>query len=516
MTYRWPGLVGSALVAWLAMVGCGAVPSDMPPPDGGSTSIEFDTSGVLTLAPKDTAVVDLSAMGVSSAVLSLAGNYLDAFLDADSVDLSSGHAEVTLRAPSTPTTFSILAAGGGQSARLDVAISATGFASVRVKVNYVGKRAVPIVAASTFVETTCAQLPPGANDGSPLKVGTYGETLLVPSVPTDGQVAVSVRIAHYATGCFDVPSLTPGETRDVTVDVFDLPLDLASSTLETRFTFTPNTSDETALESYFEQLVDAAVLGASFSTSTGEAGSLLDAMASISASPSQFAAARSQNAWDAATASWLAQHGPSMHDRVAAWLLAAAQAGLGDLTGHLDGAAAKPVFTPLAIGPIDATTAGVSAPLPFAWSAQANDVLSMSGSVTVVPSRLACALADEQAKADVSGSTGVADALGISIDCAGLGATLAQGGYAFGTCDDSCVTNLCTTAIADAWGDGTSALDQTSDALTLTLSVAAPATVVDTPRVQSYTGTWVGSFAYSTTQVGTKGAAKGANGILPN
>jgi hypothetical protein len=519
MTYGWPSVVRSAGVALLAAacaLGCDFSDGGTPPPDGGAASIQFDASGVLALAPKDTAVIDLSAVGVENATLSLAGNYLDAFLDADAIDLSSGHGEVTLRAPSSPTTFSVLAASGTASARLDVAVSATGFATVRVTMNYQGKRAVPIVAASTFVETTCAQLDGKTDDGAPLVVGTYGEKLVIPSVPTDGQVAVNVRIAHYALGCFDVASLTPGETRDVTVDVFDLPLDLAGSTLETRFTFTPDTQNEAALQAYFVQVVDAAVLAASFSSTTAEPGTLLSAMSAASTSPSAFDAARSQNGWDSTTSAWLGQQGASMHDRAAQWLLEAAQAGTGDLTGHLEGAATKPVFTPKMLGSLDATTAGVTAPLPFMWSGQANDVLSISGAVTVVPSQLAAAGADLRAAAEVNGATGVADALATVMDCAGLGDDLAQGGYAFGTCDGACMGGLCTTAIANLWDAGANSLTKTSDALSLSLSVAAPAEVVDTPQVQSYAGSWVGSFSYGTYQIGTKGVAKGAYGTIPN
>jgi len=516
MSYRWPGLASALFACVTALGGCSAAPQSKPTPDGGSSSIQFDSSGVLAVAPKDTVVIDLSASGVSNATLSLAGSYLDAFLDADTVDLSSGHGQFTLRAPSTATTFSILAAAGEQSARLDVSVSATGFADVRVQVDYHGKRAVPVVTASTFIETTCAQLTGKTDDGSPEQIETYGDPILLENVPTDGRVAVFVRIAHYATGCFDVASLTPGETRDVDVDVFDLPLDLADTTLETRFTFTPDSGDEAALLSYFEQLVDGAVVGASFSSSTGEASRLLDGMAAASGNANAFASARSQNGWDSATSSWLGQHGPSMHDRVAAWLVAAAQAGLGDLTGHLDGDATKPVFTPLMLGSLDAGAAGVSAPLPFAWSGQANDVLSMSGSVAIVPSELACAAADAQAAADVSGATGVPDALALSIDCDGLGDSLANGGYAFGACDGSCMSGLCSAAIEAAWSAGAAALTKTSDALSLTFSVAAPVQVVDTPEVQSYAGSWVGSFSYATTQVATKGDAKAAHGTLPN
>ena len=498
------------------LAGCSVSGIVQPSPDGGSATISFDDGGVLTLAPKETATLDLSAAGLSDATVSLAGNYLDAFLDADAVDLSSGHGQVTLRAPSSPTTFSVLAASGQATARLDVSVSATGFANIRVTADYHGKRAVPLVVASTFVETTCAQIAGNVVDGSPRKVETFGDPILLGSVPTDGQVAVFVRIQHYATGCFDVASLAPGETRDVTVDVYDLPLDLADSSLETRFTFAPDPGDAQALESYFTQIVGPSVMEASFPSTSGESTRLLDAMASASGVASQFDAARSNKGWDAATSTWLSQHLPTMHDRVAQWLGEAVQSGVGDLTGHLAGDASKPIFTPSMLGPLDAPSAGISAPLPFVWSGQANDVLSISGSIAIVPSKLACAAADLRAQIDVPSATGVADALATTIDCAGLGSALVPQGYAFGQCDASCVAGLCDAALNGLWNAGAASLDKTSDVLTLSLSVAAPADLIDTPQVQSYAGAWVGTFGYATQQIATKGVAKGAYGTLPN
>ena len=513
MTYRLAALfIGAAI----ALGGCSSGGIISPGPDGGSTSLSFDATGPLTLAPNDTAVISLSGKGVSSATISLAGNYLDAFLDADNVDLASDHASFTLQAPSSPTTFSVLATAGPQTARLDVSVSATGFATVRVSVDYQGKRPVPIVAASAFVETTCAQLAGAATDGSPLVIGTYGEKLIISSVPTDGRVAVNVRIAHYATGCVDVTSLTPNETDDVTAPVFDLPLDLANTTLETRFTFAPDTADGAALASYFEQYVGQAILQSSFPSTSTDASHLLDAMASASTSPSQFASARSQKSWDSAVGTWLGQHTPSLHDRIAKWLQEAAQNGAGDLIGHIAGDPSKPVFTPTLVGTLDAAKAGLSAPLPFAWSGQPNDVLSISGNVSIVPSQLACLAADQRAQADVPQATGVADALVTTMDCAGLGNALAQGGYAFGTCDGVCAGDLCSTAIANLWTAASASLSKTSDTLTLSISVAAPVTVGDAADVQSYNGSWVGTFGYTTTQIATKGVAKAANGTVPN
>ncbi len=523
MAYRWAELARSVAVrvaAWVVLVACVACSDNsvLTPQDGGVSTVQFADTGVLTLAPKQTATISLSGSNVSTVTLSLGGNYLDAFLDSDSVDLAGTPPQgtFTLHAPSSASTFSLLAAAGQATARLDVAVSAVGFANIRVTMNYQGKRAVPIVAASTFLETTCAQLGNAATDGAPLVVGTYGDKLVIPSVPTDGQVAVNVRIAHYATGCLDIPSLAPNTTRDVTVNVFDLPLDLKDTTLETRFTFTPSTTDATALSAYLDQDVSSAVLAASFPSSGSEGSLLLDAMGAASTSPTAFATARNQSAWDTTVDGWLALHSPTMSSHASTWLHEASQVGIGDLTGHLASDPAEPVFTPKTLGTLTASVAGISAPLPFAWTGQPGDILSLSGAVEIVPSQFACAMADLRAQADVPTSTGVASALSHDIDCQGIATTLAQGGYAFGTCDSSCVDALCVTALTNLWGSGATSLSKTSDIVTLSLSVAAPAQVGDTANVQSFVGSWVGSLAYGSSKINTQGVAKGAFGTVPN
>jgi len=102
------------------------------------------------------------------------------------------------------------------------------------------------------------------------------------------------------------------------------------------------------------------------------------------------------------------------------------------------------------------------------------------------------------------------------MDCTGLGSALAQGGYAYGSCDGACAGDLCSTAIANLWTAAAASLTKTSDALTLSISVAAPVTVGDAADVEAYAGSWVGTFGYTTTQIATKGVAKAANGTVPN
>jgi hypothetical protein len=517
MTYRGPAVGALFALVAVFLPACGTADVGYRQPTNGVTSsVTFDQDGVLALAPSQTVAVNLHS-DVDTVTLSLAGDYLDAFLDSDSVDTSSGQGTFKLHAPSSPSTFSILAVAGNASARLDVAVSATGFATVDVTVNYTGDRPIPEVAASVFLETTCALLDGAAMDGSPLVLGTQGEQLVIPSVPTDGHVAVAVRIAHYATGCVDIASLSPNETHSVTVDVFDLPLDLGDTTLETRFTFTPIIADATTLAGYFDQTVSGAVLAAAFPTTQTESYDLLDAMGAASTSPSDFAAARSSMGWNSATQSWLDAHTPTLTARASAWLHASANAGLGDLTGHLAADPMTPTFTPKTLGALDATKAGISAPVPFSWTGQPADVLSVTGNVTIVPSALACAGADVVAQTDVPTSTGVATALALGIDCTGLGSALVPAGYGFDTCDATCVAALCVSALDAMWTSGAAALSKPSEALTLAITVAAPVQVGDTANVTSFMGAWVGSFSYGyTSKIATQGVAKGAYGVVPN
>jgi len=518
MAFSWPRTLLTAFL--IGAAACSASMHNPPPPGDGGTgpTVAFDQTGVLTLAPGDTVSIGLTTTGVVDHVaVALSGNYLDAFLDANDLPLQAGRAAVMLRAPSAATTFSLLAVAGTASARLDVSVSATGFADVRVTTDYLGKRPVPLLTASAFFETTCAELttaPP--KDGSPLVVGTYGETLVLPSVPTDGHVAISVRIAHYAVGCADIDGLVPNQTRDVAVSVYDLPFDLADTTLEARFTFAPDPADAQALAAYLAQ-VDGTVLNAFSPSAGGEAGMLLDAMAAASGAPQQFDTQRTQMGWDGAVQTWLGAHAPSMHDRAGQWLSAGLANGFGDLVAHLasGNTPGNCALTPELLGTLDATAAGIIAS-PFVWAGAPNDVLQLSGVVAIVPSKLATVAADARAVVDVPQSTGVASALAAAMDCTGLGAALASGGYSFGVCDASCTAALCATAIADRWQGAAQSLANSSDTLVLTVSASAPATVADFADVQSYDGSWVGQLSFYSSQIGTKGATRANHGSLPN
>ena len=149
-----------AVVAALAVAcsGSGAAPA-LPRGDAPAATLSFDVDGgVLTAAPREELKVGIRSHGtIGPVTLSLDGDCADASLDRATTKVDgSGDGEFFLRAPSIPATFSVVAVASAIRARLDVAVSRHGFATIPVLPDYKGKRPVPIVAASVFLQTTCA------------------------------------------------------------------------------------------------------------------------------------------------------------------------------------------------------------------------------------------------------------------------------------------------------------------------------------------------------------------------
>ena len=483
--------------------------------DAQAAALSFDVDGgVLTATPSQEVRVGILSHGtIGSVTLSLDGDYADASLDraATTVD-GSGDGEFVLRAPSVPATFSVVAVASGVTARLDVAVSRDGFATVRVTPDYKGKRPVPIVAASVFLQTTCAdlaKLPP--KDGAPLVVGTPAETLVLPKVPAGAAVAVSVRIAHYASGCVDLDALTPDGTKDATVSIFDRPLALEAADLASTFTFAPEPGDKTSWNAMLAA-AETQLLAAFFPDL--EAKRLLDAMADATPSAGEkaaFTATRTQLGWDTSTTTWLSQHAPSLHARAAAWSAASLASILGDLQGPLLGAPdQKAAFTPTTFGALDAATAGITSAAPFSLTADTDDTLHLHGTLVFLPTRLVATAADRSAVVDFPAATGVDSALALAVDCAALGNALANGGYVYSACDGTCAAGLCRTAITAQWSTAADLSNKLGGSVLLDVPASASSAVGDGAEPVSFDGAWVGQFTgASLTSFASKGAAKG-------
>lgn len=470
----------------------------------------------LEIVPNGVVDVGISApAGVTAISLGLDGDYGDGWIESPKVTPADGHATVRLHAPSTPANYYLVASANKvTAARLYVAVSANGFATLRVVPLYTGRRPVPIVVASAFLKAACrdlAALPP--KDGAPVVVGTSGETLVLDHVPAGGHVAVTVRIAHYASGCVDIDALPPDATRDVPISVYDRPIDLAKTDLDSTLTFKPDSTDR---DSWIASMTLAAnqALESFAPVSPGDAKHLLDAMADATASPQDkqlFLAQRTAMQWDAIVSSWLGSHG-TLRTPTGKWLSSNLDMTQQDFAFHLKASISQGYadVTPATLGPLLAPNAGITAPVPFTWVADSNDALHLEGSFDIAPTKLVTAAADVAAAKDVPPATDVASALALTIDCKGLGAALTQNGYAYGTCNGQCAATLCTTALASMWkaaGDLSSTL---AEQTVLGITAAVQGTVGDLAEPQSFSGAWIGQVTTPNAKFASKGTATGA------
>ena len=539
MSLAWARRVALGVVAFsvVACVACsGASPGANAAADGGGgasgASVVFDDGDVLTIAPKVSVGIALHVSGDDASVaVWLEGDYADASLSLGDVMTVDRKASLTLHAPSVPATFSIRAraagTAGSSDARLAVSVSASGFASVRVTSRYDGKRPAPVVTASVFVKSTCADLAAAFTkgqlvDGALAESGALAAPLTIASVPAGSHVSVSVRIKLYAAGCVDLDALAPGAIHDVEVDVLDRAMALDQTDLETTFSFAPDSTDAAA----WSHMLDGAIAQAANAfvpQGATESQLLLDAMRAIVPSSSQaaFDANRSQDAWDTRAASWLAQRTPSMRDRAVAWMTAAKPDAMGDLVAHLGpGQSAGYATMKLeSLGALDATTAGLAVISPFTWTADAADVVHLGGALHVWPTALTCTAGDARARAAVSGSTDTATALASQIDCAGLSTALVGGGASYPGCASSCTASLCGQALAVMWTGARDASSAGGDDLPIGITASAPALVGDDAEPTAFTGAWVGQVGSANSPYGvfgTKGVAKGLRGSVPH
>jgi hypothetical protein len=460
----------------------------------------------VTIAIMDPAAEDISVF--------LDGAYADGSLSAGTATASNGRASVTLHAPSQMATFSIHAqTASGNDARLDVAVSAAGFASITVTASYAGNRATGSVVGSVFLGTSCAQLAKAPlTDGSPLVVGGVGAPFVISSVPAGAPVAVVSRIAHYASGCVDVPALTATVARQVSTSLYDLPMALADANLDVQFTLDSNSATSTGWNAMLAS--GTTDVSNSFFASGNEATALLDAMQAATpggasgTNGAQFATGRQTNDWATVTSSWLASHTPSLQARASTWLSAAAPNAFGNLSAHIGAgpSAGLASITLTSFASIDAKSAGLSSSVPFGFVADSTDVVHLSGTVLISPSNLIAAAADANAAADVSGATDVPSALASQIDCTGFASSLVGSGTCYAGCDAGCTSQLCASALSKMWQSAKNASSDVSHLATVDLAASAKATVGDDAQPVSFSGSWTGNVRASSGAFAVGGA----------
>ena len=492
-------------VTMASAVACGASDDSAfaPPAPAVTIALRFEHAGTLETAPgleiPIGVVVSGAGQGSRDVAFWLDGDYGDGSLDADRARVASGRAAITLRAPSTPATFAIHAKIDGTDAqRLDVAVSARGFATVKVSAEYQGRRATASVVASVFLKATCADLATkDLADGAPRVEGTVFAPFPLPSVPAGTPAALVARIGHYASGCVDLDPLVADAERPVDAAIYDLPMALDQTSLEAVFRFDPEAADRAAWQTMLDN-GEAKAIAAFVPASAGtEARELLDAMraAAPPMSGPDFDANRTKDGWDATTGTWLQSRGPSMRARIQGWMDAGEPEALSDLLVHLDPGTSPGLaaVTLESFGHLPTGAAGLTTRVPFAWLADVNDTVHLQGPISIRPSRLVCDLADAQASKAVSGAIDAAGALAstAAVDCAGLAADLlGTTGQSYPGCGAPCTADLCRAAIGSMWQNARDASATALDETAINLTLSAPTQVGDAAEPISFSGSW--------------------------
>jgi hypothetical protein len=507
----------AALGIFAVAYGCrGSAPSlALSPPVGSDAGVigpdlKFDVKPGLAcadgegicVAPSQVVTFEIEATPGTAVSLSLQGDYADAALTAQEVTVTGSPAGVSLESASTTAAFSIVATaargGNGQSLALNVTVSQSGNATIEATPTYTGHRPDLDVYASDYVLSTCAEITAAPDAGAGTWVEGAKGVAIPLGVPAGERVAVDVRIGHYAFGCTDVDPLVPNAITTVPVQVFDVPLALSLTNLTAVLTFTP---DMTAQNNWLAvaQAAVARVESSFFSAATPDAGdgsALLDAMRAAIVAPAdqaQFDQLRQSGGWDATTASWLSSHAPSIARRAATWLTTAESA-LGPLTLHIGGEPSGQTTAPVTVvsfGSLTWVAAGIAQPAPFQWTADANDTVHLSGTITLTSTPLFAHQADAQAAASVTGATGVASGIAIGIDCTGLASSLVGSGVSYGSCGAACTANLCNAGLTLAWNNATTPAAGGADVISAAITASAPADVGDEAEPAYVQGGWL-------------------------
>ena len=401
---------------------------DGSPAPARADSISFDETGTLELQPAETHQVSVTTAPDAVVKFLLLGDSSDAGLDTSTVQAdATGHAVVTLQAPTKPSTFHIAAtAGDNASDELQVAVSEFGFATIKVAPHYTGTRSVTQWTASVVVGASCADViaaypkdPEGALMG---EAPPDGEPT-VESVPVGPSLAIAVRSSALMWGCTEKTLSEPKGTLEVPIEILNRPmvLDRASLTVGLDFGVDHQTYPQLLQYGGYE-LIDAA-----FPTGTS-ASDLLDtiAMSLPSAQLASFDEHRtSANLDESVTQAFLTDPRALAQD----WLanVQAASPNAPKITGVLKGDATMPgtaLFDVTALGPVSGVSAGVTDDAHLSWSATSDDVLLVGGDIAYSSTRYVGSLMSAEAVASNPTASNASDALALGIDCDVVGPEL--------------------------------------------------------------------------------------------
>lgn len=510
----------------------GAGPGGSSSVDPAPSTLKIRDPGELAAREPVTITVQALPPGVYQVQFSLPsrdGNPLDAVLDRAQAETDEdGYASVQVTAPSSPTTFQLRANVGSVEALQSLTVADGGVATVEVqplRVNLSALRDITTWTASAHEDTTCAALsgiPP--EDGPIPGIGAgKSDAPIIPRVPAGKQLAITLRSGHFIGGCTSVESLAPGPLSSphvVYVSLLNRPIDLSASSLTLSLTLdAPATSFITSLTEAGQN-----AKGALLESSDDDVDALLDAMREASGDSRQvFENTRKAEAWDdVVRARFGAGAATRLRDLTDAWLAAgrarftsSEPAFRGSVTplpqSAPDGAAAARLDL-VNVGGVAARHAGFADSAQVVWSASPDDTVALGTDLYFVRTRLATGLAEAAALDAYPGSADAAEALGAALGCPAIAADLVGAGaddaLAYGTCDTTCLEELCGRALRALWTRASDAEGVTPTRLSL--AATGKAYVGDAAEVAGLTGTWIGELGSGSTKLATRGNLTGA------
>ncbi|AUX41993.1 hypothetical protein SOCE26_034180 [Sorangium cellulosum] len=468
----------------------GGAPWDPAPP----VMLRFEEEGTLQLVPGELRTVRITVQPPAAyhVSFSLLGEAAGAWVDKTTITTTEdGRGSVGLHASNLGSTFRLRAAtDDGLATELGVAVSAEGFGTLHIHPSYQGTRVAKNWMASVVAGSTCDEIAitaPRAPPGALMAHGGPEGPVIMAGAPVGPSLAVALYSGKMLWGCASERELQAGATRDVTVPIQDLPIDMAATRLDTTLLVSPSEGLEDLLAAAADRRLDE------FLPEGGEAAALLDAMelaAPVDQVPA-FAARRAALDWDATAQAHLAALSIPLRERCRGWARAGREALPLEIVGVLRGQEDTPGHARFEVSWLGSPTAESDGPTPaysMSWTAESGDTLRLSGTLSWMPSRYLLGATEAVVAEEMPSAGSMPEALSAAAQCAELGASL--GGYS--GCDPDCMTALCAGGLKLRWH---ATMTQDGPPGEIVVNALGPAEINSAAVPEVWTARWLGTLS---------------------
>jgi hypothetical protein len=413
--------------------------------------------------------VQVEPTGAYDIGLALLGNSIDAALSESVLPNVSSTGQFLITASSVPTAFEVRASVESSVALLSVSVSNDGFATVNVNGVYKGTRQASEWVASLHTGVTCVELGTGngpPKDGALATTSDEGKPLVrIPNVPIapNSPAAILLRGDYLIHGCANLPVLTPDQTIDLPVELYDVDITYGSQPLSATFVLN---AEADAWAAQLAMLRPEIVAGFVQSAATDSELLLSSMTSSIGAADNQleFNQRRQNGAWDsivATQAGTVCSGSTCLRDTVDRWLSSGAasvkQGNTIEARLSLSSSSVLLNQIQLTLDSMQGLAAGAwiaSTNVPLSGGVRANDDFGGQAYVSFNDGLLLRLLAQVAAATEYPDASDLPEALATVIDCDSLAVQLNTAAPAIATsCGVSCLGQLCRTSLRNLWSN---------------------------------------------------------------